>query len=78
MDKITIIKMLLAAQNENRQFQAKFEQQKIKLDELTSLNIVSLENQIRLMNQFTEQQCQLKQMSGQYRKMLIVRKKWKN
>ena len=32
MDKITIIKMLLASQNENRQLQARLDRQNAKLD----------------------------------------------
>ena len=96
MDKITIIKMLLASQDENRQLQARLDRQNAKLDkqdeearlreerlnkrinELTRLNRVSSESQIRLMDQLTEQQRQLKQMSGQYGEMLTKLKKWKD
>jgi hypothetical protein len=86
MDKITIIKMLLASQNENRQLQARLdklmEEARLRedrlnkrIDELTRLNRVSSEGQIRLMDQLTEQQRQLKQMSGQYGEMLTELKR---
>ncbi|GAA6530472.1 hypothetical protein LPYR103PRE_24450 [Segatella asaccharophila] len=86
MDKITIIKMLLAAQDENRQLQARLdklmEEARLRedrlnkrIDELTRLNRVSSEGQIRLMDQLTEQQRQLKQMSGQYGEMLTELKR---
>lgn len=89
MDKITIIKMLLAFQNENRQLQARLDKQNEearsredrlnkRIDELTGLNRVSSESQIRLMDQLTELQRQLKQMSGQYGKMLTGLKKRKD
>jgi hypothetical protein len=89
MDKITIIKMLLASQDENRQLQARLdklmEEARLRedrlnkrIDVLTRLNRVSSESQIRLMDQLTEQQRQLKQMSGQYGEMLTELKKWKD
>lgn len=96
MDKITIIKMLLASQDENRQLQARLDRQNAKLDkqdeearlreerlnsridELTRLNRSGSESQIRLMDQLAELQRQLKQMSGQYGKMLTELKKWKD
>jgi thiamine biosynthesis lipoprotein ApbE len=89
MDKITIIKMLLASQDENRQLQARLDKQdeearlredrlNSRIDELTRLNRVSSESQIRLMDQLAELQRQLKQMSGQYGKMLTELKKRKD
>jgi hypothetical protein len=71
MDKITIIKMLLASQDENSQLQAKLDKQNEdarlreerlnkRIDELTRLNKSGSESQIRLMDHLTEQQCQLK------------------
>jgi thiamine biosynthesis lipoprotein ApbE len=89
MDKITIIKMLLASQDENRQLQARLDKQdeearlredrlNSRIDELTRLNRVSSESQIRLMDQLAELQRQLKQMSGQYGKMLTGLKKRKD
>jgi phage-related minor tail protein len=89
MDKITIIKMLLASQDENSQLQAKLDKQNEdarlreerlnkRIDELTRLNKSGSESQIRLMDHLTEQQCQLKQMSGQYGEMLTELKKWKD
>ncbi|WP_460197534.1 hypothetical protein [Segatella asaccharophila] len=89
MDKITIIKMLLASQNENRQLQARLdklmEEARLRedrlnsrIDELTRLNRSGSESQIRLMDQLAELQRQLKQMSGQYGKMLTELKKWKD
>ena len=89
MDKITIIKMLLASQDENRQLQARLDKQdeearlredrlNSRIDELTRLNKSGSESQIRLMDQLTELQRQLKQMSGQYGKMLTGLKKRKD
>ncbi|MCH4242575.1 MAG: hypothetical protein LKF81_11875 [Prevotella sp.] len=86
MDKITIIKMLLASQDENRQLQARLDKQdeearlredrlNSRIDELTRLNKSGSESQIRLMDQLAELQRQLKQMSGQYGEMLIELKK---
>jgi phage-related minor tail protein len=88
-DKITIIKMLLASQDVNRQLQARLdklmEEARLRedrlnkrIDELTRLNRVSSEGQIRLMDQLAELQRQLKQMSGQYGEMLTELKKWKD
>ncbi|MCH4017759.1 MAG: hypothetical protein LKE74_04800 [Prevotella sp.] len=64
MDKITIIRMLLVSQDENRQLQARLDKQdeearlredrlNKRIDELTRLNRVSSENQIRLMDQLS-------------------------
>ncbi len=89
MDKITIIKMLLASQNENRQLQARLdklmeeacsreERLNSRIDELTRLNRSSSESQIRLMDQLAELQRQLKQMSGQYGEMLTELKRQKD
>ncbi|MCI1740800.1 MAG: hypothetical protein LKI18_00005 [Prevotella sp.] len=61
MDKITIIKMLLASQNENRQLQARLdklmeetrsreERLNKRIDELTRLNKSGSESQIRLID----------------------------
>lgn len=49
-----------------------------RIDELTRLNRSGSESQIRLMDQLAELQRQLKQMSGQYGKMLTELKKWKD
>jgi phage-related minor tail protein len=49
-----------------------------RIDELTRLNKSGSEGQIRLMDQLAELQRQLKQMSGQYGKMLTELKKWKD
>jgi hypothetical protein len=89
MDKITIIKMLLASQNENRQLQARLdklmeeacsreERLNSRIDELTRLNRSGSESQIRLMDQLAELQRQLKQMSGQYGEMLTELKRQKD
>jgi hypothetical protein len=86
MDKITIIKMLLAAQDENRQLQARLDKQdeearlreehlNSRIDELTRLNKSGSESQIRQMDQLAELQRQLKQMSGQYGEMLTELKR---
>ncbi len=86
MDKITIIKMLLAAQDENRQLQARLdklmeeaclreEHLNSRIDELTRLNKSGSESQIRQMDQLAELQRQLKQMSGQYGEMLTELKR---
>ncbi len=81
--------MLLAAQDENRQLQARLdklmEEARLRedrlnkrIDELTRLNKSGSESQIRLMDQLAELQRQLKQMSGQYGKMLTELKKRKD
>ena len=82
MDKLTIIKMLLASQNENEKLHARLDKQdeeakareerlNVRIDELTRVNTKSSESQIKLMDQLAELHRQLKQMSGQYSDLLV-------
>ena len=52
--------------------------QNIRIDELTRLNMVSSEDQIRLMDQLKKLQHPLKQMNDQYGEMLTELKKQKD
>ena len=89
MDKLTIIKMLLASQNENEKLHARLDKQdeeakareerlNVRIDELTRVNTRSSESQIKLMDQLAELHRQLKQMSGQYSDLLVELKRQKD
>ena len=89
MDKLTIIKMLLAAQCENDKLHARLDKQdeeaklredrlNVRIDELTRINNRSSESQIKLMDQLTELHRQLKQMGDQYSDLLVELKKQKD
>jgi len=89
MDKLTIIKMLLASQHENEKLHAKLDKQdeeakareerlNVRIDELTRVNTISSESQIKLMDQLTELHHQLKQMGGQYSDLLVELKRQKD
>lgn len=89
MDKLTIIKMLMASQNENNKLHARLDKQdqeakereerlNVRIDELTRINNRSSETQIKLMDQLTELHRQLKQMGDQYSDLLVELKKQKD
>lgn len=89
MDKLTIIKMLLASQVENDKLHARLDKQdeeakareerlNVRIDELTRINNRSSETQIKLMDQLAELHRQLKQMGNQYSDLLVELKKQKD
>ncbi len=89
MDKETIIKMLLASQHENERLHARLDKQdeeakareerlNVRIDELTRVNTVSSESQIKLMDQLAELHNQLKQMGAQYGDLLVELKRQKD
>lgn len=89
MDKLTIIKMLLASQKENEKLHARLDKQdeeakarekrlNVRIDELTRVNTRSSESQIKLMDQLAELHRQLKQMGGQYGDLLVEIKRQKD
>ena len=89
MDKETIIRMLLASQHENERLHARLDKQdeeakareerlNVRIDELTRVNTVSSESQIKLMDQLAELHNQLKQMGAQYGDLLVELKRQKD
>lgn len=88
MDKITLVKMLLASQEENRKLHDKLDKiseeakereakAKTRNEELMNANRRQIEYQIKLMDQLTDMQRQLKQTHDQYAELLVELKRQK-
>ena len=89
MDKITLVKMLLASQEENRKLHDKLDKiseeakereakAKARNEELMNANRRQFEYQIKLMDQLTDMQRQLKQTHDQYAELLVELKHQKD
>ncbi len=88
MDKITLVKMLLASQEENRKLHDKLDKiseeakereakAEARNEELMNANRRQFEFQIKLMDQLTDMQRQLKQTHDQYAELLVELKRQK-
>lgn len=89
MDKITLVKMLLASQEENRKLHDKLDKLReeakereakaeARNEELMNANRRQFEYQIKLMDQLTDMQRQLKQTHDQYAELLVELKRQKD
>ena len=89
MDKITLVKMLLASQEENRKLHDKLDKiseeakereakAEARNEELMNANRRRFEYQIKLMDQLTDMQRQLKQTHDQYAELLVELKRQKD
>jgi hypothetical protein len=89
MDKITLVKMLLASQEENRTLHEKLDKiseeakereakAEARNEELMNANRRQFEYQIKLMDQLTDMQRQLKQTHDQYAELLVELKRQKD
>ncbi|GJG37238.1 hypothetical protein PRLR5107_23940 [Prevotella lacticifex] len=89
MDKITLVKMLLASQEENRKLHDKLDKiseeakereakAEARNEELMNANRRQFEYQIKLMDQLTEMQRQLNKTNDQYADLLVELKQQKN
>ena len=89
MDKITLVKMLLASQEENRKLHDKLDKiseeakereakAEARNEELMNANRRQFEYQIKLMDQLTDMQRQLKQTHDQYAELLVELKHQKD
>ena len=89
MDKITLVKMLLASQEENRKLHDKLDKiseeakereakAKARNEELMNANRRQFEYQIKLMDQLTDMKRQLKQTHDQYTELLVELKRQKD
>ena len=89
MDKITLIKMLLASKEENKKLHDKLDKLReeaqereakaeARNEELMRANRRQMEYQVKLMDQLTEMQRQLKQTHDQYAELLVELKRQKD
>jgi hypothetical protein len=89
MDKITLVKMLLASQEENRKLHDKLDKLReeakereakaeARNEELMNANRRQFEYQIKLMDQLTDMKRQLKQTHDQYTELLVELKRQKD
>ena len=89
MDKITLVKMLLASQEENRKLHDKLDKiseeakereakAKTRNEELMNANRRQFEYQIKLMDQLTDMQRQLNKTNDQYADLLVELKRQKD
>ena len=89
MDKITLVKMLLASQEENRKLHDKLDKiseeakereakAKARNEELMNANRRQFEYQIKLMDQLTDMQRQLNKTNDQYADLLVELKRQKD
>lgn len=89
MDKITLVKMLLASQEENRKLHDKLDKiseeakereskAEARNEELMNANRIQFEYQIKLMDQLTDMQRQLKLTHDQYAELLVELKRQKD
>lgn len=89
MDKITLVKMLLASQKENRKLHDKLDKiseeakereakAEARNEELMNANRRQFEYQIKLMDRLTDMQRQLKQTHDQYTELLVELKRQKD
>lgn len=89
MDKITLVKMLLASQEENRKLHDKLDKlseeakereakAEARNEELMNANRRQFEYQIKLMDQLTDMKRQLKQTHDQYTELLVELKRQKD
>ena len=89
MDKITLVKMLLASQEENRKLHDKLDKiseeakereakAETRNEELMNANRRQFEYQFKLMDQLTDMRRQLKQTHDQYAELLVELKRQKD
>ena len=89
MDKITLVKMLLASQEENRKLHDKLDKiseeakereakAEARNEELMNANRRQFEYQIKLMDQLTDMQRQLNKTNDQYADLLVELKRQKD
>jgi len=89
MDKITLVKMLLGSQEENRKLHDKLDKiseeakereakAEARNEELMNANRRQIEYQIKLMDQLTEMQRQLNKTNDQYADLLVELKRQKD
>ena len=89
MDKITLVKMLLASKEENKKLHDKLDKLReeaqereakaeARNEELMRANRRQMEYQVKLMDQLTEMQRQLKQTHDQYAELLVELKRQKD
>jgi len=74
MDKITLVKMLLASKEENKKLHDKLD----KLREEAQEREAKAEYQVKLMDQLTEMQRQLNKTNDQYADLLVELKRQKD
>ena len=89
MDKITLVKMLLASKEENKKLHDKLDKLReeaqereakaeVRNEELMRANRRQMEYQVKLMDQLTEMQRQLNKTNDQYADLLVELKRQKD